>query len=88
MSTWTRESALAFIEARPGDSDADAIIRDLAAEVARLRDGLDTIDWLLHVDRLNKPGRLTTGATVKRDVTQLVRSVLGDEWLRARRIPA
>ncbi len=51
----------------------------LIAEVNRLRNALDTVDWLLHVDRLNLDpkiaARLERGASVKRAVVELVREV-------------
>lgn len=59
----------------------------LESELRKLRHGLDTIDWLLHVSRILEPGRLTPGNSVKRDVVELCRALLGDEWRTARGIP-
>jgi hypothetical protein len=57
----------------------ERLIGELRAEIARLREAIDTADWLLHEDRKGGPGienRLTKGERVKRDVVELLRAAL------------
>lgn len=68
---------------------ADAVLLEAReVELRRLRDGLDTIDWLLHPDRRSSDPKaaqaLTKGEPVKRNVADLVRALLGDDWLDSR----
>lgn len=57
--------------------------QELEREVERLRDGPDTVDWLLHTDR-QEHKTIARGEQVKGAVVELVRALLGDEWLNAR----
>lgn len=57
----------------------------LEREVERLREGLDTVDWLLHTDR-QEHKTIARGEQIKGAVVELVRALLGDEWLKARKV--
>lgn len=56
--------------------------RERADQAGKLRAALDTIDWLLHVDRHNpdpkRAEQLTHGESIKRDVIELARAALAD----------